>query len=345
VFHDTIHSSVGGSGNLGNTTVSVNGQMGVAALAGFDPIFFLHHCNVDRLFAIWQAANYNGVNSWFDNSNTNETSNKGTFVIPLNQQITSQTGLYPFRTAPGTNYAVSDDVKNWEPYGYTYPELLDTSYKTNPVAFKQKLLNSFNFNLDVVTYILQITDVPKVHLSGFYYIKVFLTYPDRSIDEGVPPQGYVGSINIFSLGNLCTTCQVANVQHGQFILNDAMLKLGVPIDFYPDPNQISFNEQQMAAAIVLQYYDFNNNIVQAPVPGPNITVRIINTQSLAFATAKDEQMKQNLELRSREILAKVDQTKMITPSPSFIDFAKVRRDVSFEEALQDFKRHVTTREE
>jgi hypothetical protein len=27
-------------------------------LSAFDPIFWMHHCNCDRLFAIWQALNY-----------------------------------------------------------------------------------------------------------------------------------------------------------------------------------------------------------------------------------------------------------------------------------------------
>jgi tyrosinase len=44
-IHDTIHVDVGGYGHMGDPTV-----------AAFDPIFWLHHCNVDRLLALWQAA-------------------------------------------------------------------------------------------------------------------------------------------------------------------------------------------------------------------------------------------------------------------------------------------------
>ena len=46
--HDTIHGTVGRGG-----------QMGVVAHSAFDPIFWLHHCMVDRIFAIWQATNPN----------------------------------------------------------------------------------------------------------------------------------------------------------------------------------------------------------------------------------------------------------------------------------------------
>ena len=45
-IHDTIHNTVGSEGH-----------MSYLAVAAFDPIFWLHHANVDRLFAIWQALN------------------------------------------------------------------------------------------------------------------------------------------------------------------------------------------------------------------------------------------------------------------------------------------------
>lgn len=39
--------------------VWVNGSMGSVAYAAFDPIFWFHHCNVDRQWAIWQKLNGN----------------------------------------------------------------------------------------------------------------------------------------------------------------------------------------------------------------------------------------------------------------------------------------------
>lgn len=45
-IHNSIHNSVGGFGH-----------MTFPEVAGFDPIFYLHHANVDRLFAMWQALN------------------------------------------------------------------------------------------------------------------------------------------------------------------------------------------------------------------------------------------------------------------------------------------------
>ncbi|KAI0342042.1 Di-copper centre-containing protein [Trametopsis cervina] len=44
--HDTVHVILGDGGHMGNVPV-----------AAFDPIFWYHHANVDRLLALWQALN------------------------------------------------------------------------------------------------------------------------------------------------------------------------------------------------------------------------------------------------------------------------------------------------
>ena len=43
-IHNSIHGYIGG-----------NGHFGAIGFAAFDPIFWLHHCQIDRLFALWQA--------------------------------------------------------------------------------------------------------------------------------------------------------------------------------------------------------------------------------------------------------------------------------------------------
>jgi tyrosinase len=44
VWHNGIHGFVGG-------------EMGDPNLAAYDPIFYPHHCNIDRIWAIWQTQN------------------------------------------------------------------------------------------------------------------------------------------------------------------------------------------------------------------------------------------------------------------------------------------------
>lgn len=64
MIHDAVHVAVGGDG----------GHMSYPDVSAFDPIFFLHHCNVDRLFAIWQALH---PNSWIPDDGVDQ---EGTFT-------------------------------------------------------------------------------------------------------------------------------------------------------------------------------------------------------------------------------------------------------------------------
>jgi tyrosinase len=50
--HDLVHVYVGGRSPDG----TIPGVMSVPALAGLDPVFYLHHANIDRLWAVWNAA-------------------------------------------------------------------------------------------------------------------------------------------------------------------------------------------------------------------------------------------------------------------------------------------------
>jgi tyrosinase len=45
IAHNTIHYLVGGRHKYSLSTLEYS---------AFDPLFFLHHSNVDRIFAIWQ---------------------------------------------------------------------------------------------------------------------------------------------------------------------------------------------------------------------------------------------------------------------------------------------------
>ncbi len=54
---------------------------------GFDPIFYLHHCQIDRLLSIWSAAN---PNVWVTESHQGG----GTATIPDGAVINRDTGEY-----------------------------------------------------------------------------------------------------------------------------------------------------------------------------------------------------------------------------------------------------------
>lgn len=59
--HNSIHLAVGGCDipNYNRSPIpGANGDMGENDTAGLDPIFYFHHCNVDRMFWIWQKLHH-----------------------------------------------------------------------------------------------------------------------------------------------------------------------------------------------------------------------------------------------------------------------------------------------
>ncbi|KAL8738305.1 MAG: hypothetical protein Q9181_000894 [Wetmoreana brouardii] len=104
-LHNQIH------GLLGN-----GGHMAVIDYAGFDPVFWLHHTQTDRLLAIWQALH---PDSYV------ETSNEpiGSAVLAAGAQTDVNTPLKPFHKDAAGNFLTSADVANIEKLGYSYPEI------------------------------------------------------------------------------------------------------------------------------------------------------------------------------------------------------------------------------
>ncbi|KAF3234581.1 hypothetical protein TWF192_001254 [Orbilia oligospora] len=107
-LHNDVHMQVGG-----------NGIMGLISYAAFDPIFWLHHNNIDRLLAIWQAANPGKY----------LTPDTATSSFKRKVQKTDQddldTPLYPWKHPDGewwTSHDVKDVTNIWK-YGYGYPEV------------------------------------------------------------------------------------------------------------------------------------------------------------------------------------------------------------------------------
>ncbi|KAF3922232.1 Tyrosinase [Dactylellina cionopaga] len=110
-IHDDIHNAIGGP--IGGPS----GHMFDLSIAAFDPIFWLHHTNIDRLFAIWQGINPTGYN-------ISGTSSFGTFTIATGTVENLDTPLTPFRQSSNGFYT-SATAGNTNKFGYNYPETID----------------------------------------------------------------------------------------------------------------------------------------------------------------------------------------------------------------------------
>lgn len=78
----------------------------------------LHHCNVDRLVAMWQAIHYDKPMFTITGTST------GQFGTPTGSNITADSPLKPFFNQ-NLRLHTSNSVTNISVFGYTYPEIND----------------------------------------------------------------------------------------------------------------------------------------------------------------------------------------------------------------------------
>ncbi|KAJ7658138.1 common central domain of tyrosinase-domain-containing protein [Mycena polygramma] len=102
-IHDGVQAYVGG-----------NGQISDPEVAAFDPIFFLHNCNVDRVLSLWSALNP-GV--WVSPGPPPH----GSWTLIPKSAVDKDTDLTPFWKSQNS-YWRSSEVTTTAAMGYTYPE-------------------------------------------------------------------------------------------------------------------------------------------------------------------------------------------------------------------------------
>ncbi|KAK1514600.1 uncharacterized protein CCOS01_13881 [Colletotrichum costaricense] len=201
-LHNCIHVWTGG-----DDAKTGMGHMAYLTVAAFDPIFWLHHSNVDRQLAIFQALN---PTHWFDGGS------------PTKDE-TSTGPLHPFHSDTNGTLITSENVKATTTYGYTYDDL------SAPPATLQKTINEkygvlrkhlhANRNLAGKTndYVINV-QYDRFALNGRSYAVHFFVKGDvpSSPSEYRAALNHVGSIHTFSTdywtaGNTngvdCQNCQ------------------------------------------------------------------------------------------------------------------------------------------
>lgn len=102
-IHDNIH-------------VLTGGHMGIVPQAAYDPVFWLHHANVDRIFAIYQAAY---PDKWLI-----ESAEVGSSMWYTSGTVKdSSSALEPFHQSSDGEFWVSDDLRDTSSFNYVYEDL------------------------------------------------------------------------------------------------------------------------------------------------------------------------------------------------------------------------------
>jgi tyrosinase len=105
--HDVVHMMMGGSNN---------GNMNIITISAFDPAFWLHHTNIDRLFAMWQSLY---PNSYLEP----QAQEMATYWYKAGSVQDVNSPLKPFYADTQGNFHTSASVRDLTTLGYTYPEL------------------------------------------------------------------------------------------------------------------------------------------------------------------------------------------------------------------------------
>lgn len=133
-LHDTIHLACGGN----------FGHMAIIAYSSFDPLFFLHHTNVDRLFAMWQIVNNE---SWLEPM----SAILPTRTINTGDNQTSRTDLTPFYFN-STHFWNSDQVRDHKIFGYSYAEVVDGN-RADTIAAINRLYRPASMNISMPNHV------------------------------------------------------------------------------------------------------------------------------------------------------------------------------------------------
>jgi tyrosinase len=205
--HDSIHLAVGGH-DLPDLEVDeirgANADMGENNTAAFDPIFFFHHCFVDRVFWLWQkrqqATDNFEIIAQYPGTNSTDSQGPTPGTAP-NIWLTMDSPLDPFRLVANgqeRTYTSRDCFNIETQLGYTYgPGSLDElAAPPGATAFVAEALAAL-----ASTKVVHVSGINRGAIRGSFLISAFMDG-----DEGPV---LLGTEAVLSRWNVqgCANCQ------------------------------------------------------------------------------------------------------------------------------------------
>ncbi|KAF7556599.1 hypothetical protein G7Z17_g1343 [Cylindrodendrum hubeiense] len=133
-IHNAVHGLVGGFGS-DRQNRSRTGHMSRVPISAFDPIFWLHHTNIDRIVSMWEGmrADPSKPECWV----TTKKSLGGTWVTLGNSDEGLDTPLAPFYKDKDSFWN-SREVRDTTTFGYAYPETKSWGF-ANPGDYREDI--------------------------------------------------------------------------------------------------------------------------------------------------------------------------------------------------------------
>jgi len=200
--HNDIHLSVGGFNIPGashdfSPIPGANGDMGENDTAAFDPIFFFHHCNVDRMFWIWQkkheSTNSLSIINGYPGTNSDDGGPSAGY--PQNEPLTLDSPLKPFLNSQTNTFYTSRECVNIEQQlGYSYTvgslDLIQWIHGDN-LSAKEEL----------TTKKLRVANINRGNIFGSFVLTAYATVDGK--------EHYIGHHSVLSRWNVlgCENCR------------------------------------------------------------------------------------------------------------------------------------------
>jgi len=291
--HDEVHVEVGGDG----------GHMTSPETAALDPIFFLHHANVDRLFALWQACH---PDSWTA-PGTKYDSGNGTVTLPESEKVLDDdTQLTPFRSDEKGGYWTAKGLRDIHKLGYTFPEL---EFKLKPAMLLQHVLRVLAPTVETTSRcIVKFSEIPSRRLGGSYVIHLFIG--SRLIDGDVKwqtSQHHAGKLSIFARARdaLCVNCKTKQPQRGAIDITDALLKQG---PWFPsEKTELKDLKDRLHLKVIIRQAGKEIPVERSGISAPEVQLWVNDKSDKKVAAASEEASGE-----PSEVLSPLD--KALTPS-------------------------------
>lgn len=194
--HNSIHLAVGGC-DLPTYDRSpipgANGDMGENDTAGLDPIFYFHHCNVDRVFWLWQKKHgyTDELEIISEYPGTNTVDNQGpTPGMAPNSWLDLETPLNPFKKKDGKTYNSLDCINIEKQLGLTYS-----------VGSLEESLSLKSLAKEAPAKVIKVSRINKAPIRGSFMISAY------AIIDG--KKEHLGTEAVLSRWNsqYCANCQ------------------------------------------------------------------------------------------------------------------------------------------
>ena len=187
--HNSLHNIIGGEG----------GNMSSIDIAAFDPLFWLHHCNMDRFYYSWYAhITNNFTEPLYPNFIKEETMNEPCAPFFQNDVFSTDFKHYEYGWKNcTTHYATVADVIDISQFPYTY-DIVQPLLTASPTTNSFVAINNVN--------------VPTESLE----INVFITKKDEELNKD---KDFAGSAFWFGINQKKIHCQRCKTIKTNFRIN------------------------------------------------------------------------------------------------------------------------------